>query len=286
MINMNIKRNFKDLEIYMCVMSAYSIADMDYEFSIKGNNLPMVQIGKISAYCDGSELLLDDFKNTIGSEIYVPLDYGRVCQGEDDVYPSYTEIFEVGVHHGMYDITEDKYKILNYDKDEIISVLFDMAKECQKMYIKSLDITQDHVISASKMLKGKEGTYAIRYYEGDNNNNLVFGDMYGFGLCEINIEKDMSIKDIASLIGKSLELELNLDDTDEEYGEDDLDHSLVKCCGTCTEYHINKKDGYSHCTHFGVPMDMFNVACRCYNAYPTTGKDRIEEILDVEEFTI
>ena len=44
----------------------------------------------------------------------------------------------------MSNLTEEQYKILNYDKNEIISVISDMAKECQKLYIKSLDIFLFH----------------------------------------------------------------------------------------------------------------------------------------------
>lgn len=278
MKNINITRNFKGLEISMCVMGAYTVADMDYEFSIKGANLPMVNIGKISAYCDGGKLILDDFKDVIGSDIYVPLTYGRVCQGDDDIYPSYTDIFEGGVDYGMYDITDDKYKIINYDKDEIVSVLFDMAKECQRLYAKSLNITQRDVINVSKMLKGKEGTYAIRYYEDKDNGNLVFGDMYGFGLFEIDIEKDMSTNKIASLICEMLEIEFI-----EEADENNLNHSLIKCCGTCVEFAINKEDGYCHCTHFGTPMNMLNQPCKLYSEY---NRNIIQEILQVEDFVL
>ena len=186
MERIDITRYYKDLKINMCVMRAYSVADMDYEFSISGNNLPMVQIGKISAYCDGGKLLLDEFENVIGSEIYVPLTYGRVYQDENDVYPSCIQVFEVGINEGIYEIEEEQYKILNYDKNEIISVLSDMAKECQKLYIKSLDIKPKDIKIVSKILQGKEGTYGIRYYK-DKCGNLVFGDDYGFGLFEIDI---------------------------------------------------------------------------------------------------
>lgn len=287
MKKINITRNFKDLKISMCPMGAYSSYDMDYEFSITGNSLPMVRIGKITPYSEGGELILDNFEDAIGSDIYTTMSWGRVCQTEDDIYPSYTEIFEIGVDEGMYDVTNSKYTILNYDKDEIISFLFDMANECKREYVSTLNIKYSDVKYISKIIRGRvlnkrEYTFGLRY--NDDINSVVLDDEYGFGLCEIEVEKDMSSKDIFDLICNTLGL--NLEDDEEEYGEDDLDHSLVKCCGTCTEYHINKKDGYSHCTHFGVSMDMFNVACRCYNAYPTTGKDRIEEILDVEEFTI
>lgn len=285
--DVNIKRNFKGLEIYMCPMGAYSSYDMDYEFSITGNSLPMVRIGKITPYSEGGELILDNFEDATGSDIYATMSWGRVCQTEDDIYPSYTEIFEIGVDEGIYDVTNSKYTILNYDKDEIISFLFDMANECKREYVSTLNIKYSDVKYISKIIRGRvlnkrEYTFGLRY--NDDINSVVLDDEYGFGLCEIEVEKDMSSKDIFDLICNTLGL--NLEDDEEEYDEDDLDHSLVKCCGTCTEYHINKKDGYSHCTHFGVSMDMFNVACRCYNAYPTTGKDRIEEILDVEEFTI
>lgn len=287
MKKINITRNFKDLKISMCPMGAYSSYDMDYEFSITGNSLPMVRIGKITPYSEGGELILDNFEDAIGSDIYTTMSWGRVCQTEDDIYPSYTEIFEIGVDEGMYDVTNSKYTILNYDKDEIISFLFDMANECKREYVSTLNIKYSDVKYISKIIRGRvlnkrEYTFGLRY--NDDINSVVLDDEYGFGLCEIEVEKDMSSKDIFDLICNTLGL--NLEDDEEEYDEDDLDHSLVKCCGTCTEYHINKKDGYSHCTHFGVSMDMFNVACRCYNAYPTTGKDRIEEILDVEEFTI
>lgn len=287
MKKINITRNFKDLKISMCPMGAYSSYDMDYEFSITGNSLPMVRIGKITPYSEGGELILDNFEDATGSDIYTTMSWGRVCQTEDDIYPSYTEIFEIGVDEGIYDVTNSKYTILNYDKDEIISFLFDMANECKREYVSTLNIKYSDVKYISKIIRGRvlnkrEYTFGLRY--NDDINSVVLDDEYGFGLCEIEVEKDMSSKDIFDLICNTLGL--NLEDDEEEYGEDDLDHSLVKCCGTCTEYHINKKDGYSHCTHFGVSMDMFNVACRCYNAYPTTGKDRIEEILDVEEFTI
>ena len=287
MKKINITRNFKDLKISMCPMGAYSSYDMDYEFSITGNSLPMVRIGKITPYSEGGELILDNFEDATGSDIYTTMSWGRVCQTEDDIYPSYTEIFEIGVDEGIYDVTNSKYTILNYDKDEIISFLFDMANECKREYVSTLNIKYSDVKYISKIIRGRvlnkrEYTFGLRY--NDDINSVVLDDEYGFGLCEIEVEKDMSSKDIFDLICNTLGL--NLEDDEEEYGEDDLDHSLVKCCGTCTEYHINKKDGYSHCTHFGVSMDMFNVACRCYNAYHTTGKDRIEEILDVEEFTI
>lgn len=287
MKKINITRNFKDLKISMCPMGAYSSYDMDYEFSITGNSLPMVRIGKITPYSEGGELILDNFEDATGSDIYATMSWGRVCQTEDDIYPSYTEIFEIGVDEGIYDVTNSKYTILNYDKDEIISFLFDMANECKREYVSTLNIKYSDVKYISKIIRGRvlnkrEYTFGLRY--NDDINSVVLDDEYGFGLCEIEVEKDMSSKDIFDLICNTLGL--NLEDDEEEYGEDDLDHSLVKCCGTCTEYHINKKDGYSHCTHFGVSMDMFNVACRCYNAYPTTCKDRIEEILDVEEFTI
>lgn len=287
MKKINITRNFKDLKISMCPMGAYSSYDMDYEFSITGNSLPMVRIGKITPYSEGGELILDNFEDAIGSDIYTTMSWGRVCQTEDDIYPSYTEIFEIGVDEGIYDVTNSKYTILNYDKDEIISFLFDMANECKREYVSTLNIKYSDVKYISKIIRGRvlnkrEYTFGLRY--NDDINSVVLDDEYGFGLCEIEVEKDMSSKDIFDLICNTLGL--NLEDDEEEYDEDDLDHSLVKCCGTCTEYHINKKDGYSHCTHFGVPMDMFNVACRCYNDYPATGKDRIEEILDVEEFTI
>lgn len=293
MIKRNITRNFKDLKISMCPMGAYSSYDMDYEFSITGDNLPMVRIGKISAYCDGGELILDNFEDIIGSDIYTPLDYGRICQTEDDIYPSYTEIFEVGVDEGMYDVADSKYTILNYDKDEIISFLFDMARECQREYISTLNIKYSDVKYISKIIRGRvlnkrEYTFGLRY--NDDINSVVLDDEYGFGLCEIEVEKDMSSKDIFDLICNTLGL--NLEDDEEEHDEDEVTENelesreLVKCCGTCTEFAIEKDNGYRHCTHFGVSMDMFNVACRCYNAYPTTGKDRIEEILDVEEFTI
>lgn len=287
MKKINITRNFKDLKISMCPMGAYSSYDMDYEFSITGNSLPMVRIGKITPYSEGGELILDNFEDATGSDIYATMSWGRVCQTEDDIYPSYTEIFEIGVDEGIYDVTNSKYTILNYDKDEIISFLFDMANECKREYVSTLNIKYSDVKYISKIIRGRvlnkrEYTFGLRY--NDDINSVVLDDEYGFGLCEIEVEKDMSSKDIFDLICNTLGL--NLEDDEEEYDEDDLDHSLVKCCGTCTEYHINKKDGYSHCTHFGVSMDMFNVACRCYNAYPTTGKDRIEEILDVEEFTI
>ena len=293
MKKINITRNFKDLKISMCPMGAYSSYDMDYEFSITGNSLPMVRIGKITPYSEGGELILDNFEDAIGSDIYTTMSWGRVCQTEDDIYPSYTEIFEIGVDEGMYDVTNSKYTILNYDKDEIISFLFDMANECKREYVSTLNIKYSDVKYISKIIRGRvlnkrEYTFGLRY--NDDINSVVLDDEYGFGLCEIEVEKDMSSKDIFDLICNTLGL--NLEDDEEEHDEDEVTENelesreLVKCCGTCTEFAIEKDNGYRHCTHFGISVDMFTEACRCYNKYTTTGKDRIEEILDVEEFII
>lgn len=279
MERIDITRYYKDLKINMCVMEAYSVADMDYEFSITGNNLPMVRIGKISAYCDGGKLILDDFEDVIGSDIYATLSYGRICQAEEDIHPSYTEIFEVGVHHGIYDIADSKYNILNYNKDEIISLLFDMAKECQREYIKTLNITHSDVKHIAKILRGREGNFGIRYYK-HQESNLVLGDEYGFGLCEVNIKKDMSLKDIIYLILDTLQL--NLENTEEDLAN----RELSKCCGTCTEFTIEEDNGYRHCTHYGIPVDMFTVACENYGDCRITrnGVSITEEILDVKSF--
>jgi len=281
MKGINITRNFKGLKISMCVMGAYTTDDMDYEFSITGDNLPMVRIGKISAYCDGGELILDNFEDIIGSDIYTPLDYGRICQTEDDIYPSYTEIFEVGVDEGMYDVADSKYTILNYDKDEIISFLFDMARECQREYISTLNIKYSDIEYISKFLKGKvlyngKSTFNLRY--NSEINSIILDSEYGFGLCEIEVEKDMSSKDIFDLICNTLQLNL------EENSEEELENrGLAKCCGTCVEFAIDKDNGYSHCTHFGTPVDMFNTHCRVYSEY---NRNIIEEILKVEDFTL
>ena len=133
--DINVEKEFKGLKFSMCILPIDDgYGGIDFEFSISGDILPMVEIGMIEHYAEGGELYLNDYEDVCGSKIYVPLTYGRVCQGEDDEEPTYIEVFECGVDEGIYILEEDRYKVLAYDKNEIVNILYSMANECKQIY--------------------------------------------------------------------------------------------------------------------------------------------------------
>ena len=53
---------------------------------------------------------------------------------------------------------------------------------------------------------------------------------------------------------------------------------VAKCCGTCVEFDI-EDNGYMHCTHFGVPVGLFDL-CNEYDCCSyRDSKDLVEEII-------
>ena len=134
MRDIKVVREFKGLKIEMSMMYAYDDISFDYDFSIEGEILPMVKIGCIKTYADGGNLVLNNFEDVIGSEIYVTLTCGRVCQTEDDDKPSYIEVFECGVDEGMYPLENKEYEVLFYNKEDIVSTLYEMANECLNIF--------------------------------------------------------------------------------------------------------------------------------------------------------
>ena len=59
--------------------------------------------------------------------------------------------------------------------------------------------------------------------------------------------------------------------------EERIKCNAVKCCGNCVEFNI-KSDGYMNCTHFGVPVGLFDT-CDKHSMF-NRGDNLIEEIIE------